>query len=109
MRLVIFAATLPLFVAACAKPPSAIAPSYVSEVPYRSYTCDQLGEELQRLNAAYTVTAQAQEDARTGDAWGVFLLGVPTSTLSGGNVAHEVASLKGQIAAVQKTIIAKNC
>lgn len=93
----------------CAKAPETIAPSYVSEVPYQSYTCTQLGQEKARLEQAYAVTAKAQNDARTGDAWGVFLLGMPTSSLSGGNVAAEVASLKGQMVAVDRTIIAKNC
>lgn len=103
------AVALCIGVAGCAKAPSSIAPAYVSEVPYHSYTCEQLGQELQRLDAAYAVAAQAQEDARTGDAWGVFLIGVPTSSLSGGNIAPEIASLKGQQVAVQKVIIAKGC
>lgn len=93
----------------CAKAPESIAPSYVSEIPYQSYTCQQLGQEKARLEQAYAVTAKAQNDARTGDAWGVFLIGMPTSSLSGGNVAAEVASLKGQMTAVDKTIITKNC
>lgn len=95
--------------AACAKAPESIAPSYVSEVQYQSYSCTQLGQEKARLEQAYAVTAKAQNDARTGDAWGVFLIGMPTSSLSGGNVAAEVASLKGQMVAVDKTIITKNC
>lgn len=104
------AATLAaLMLAGCAKAPESIAPSYVSEVPYQSYTCVQLGQEKARLEQAYTVTAKAQNDARTGDAWGVFLIGMPTSSLSGGNVAAEVASLKGQMVAVDRTIIVKNC
>ncbi|SEQ38155.1 hypothetical protein SAMN05428969_2841 [Devosia sp. YR412] len=94
---------------ACAKAPESIAPSYVSEIPYQSYSCAQLGQEKARLEQAYTVTAKAQNDARTGDAWGVFLIGMPTSSLSGGNVAAEVASLKGQMVAVDKSIITKNC
>jgi len=98
-----------MMLAGCAKAPSSIAPSYVSEVPYQSYTCKQLGEERLRLEQAYATTAKAQEDARTGDAWGVILIGMPTSSLSGGNVASEVASLKGQMVAVDKTIITKNC
>lgn len=93
----------------CAKAPESIAPSYVSEVPYQSYSCQQLGEERARLEVAYASTAKAQNDARTGDAWGVFLLGMPTSSLSGGNVAAEVASLKGQMVAVDKSIITKSC
>lgn len=109
MKLIHIAALAALFVAGCAKAPESIAPSYVSEIPYQSYSCTQLGQEKARLEQAYAVTAKAQEDARTGDAWGVFLLGMPTSSLSGGNVAAEVASLKGQMVAVDKTIITKNC
>ncbi|MGV8855041.1 MAG: hypothetical protein ACOH2L_10355 [Devosia sp.] len=102
-----FGATIMLF--GCAKAPESIAPSYVSEIPYQSYSCNQLGQEKVRLEQAYSVTAKAQSDARTGDAWGVFLIGMPTSTLSGGNVAAEVASLKGQMVAVDKSMITKNC
>lgn len=109
MRLIATAALAVFALSACAKAPESIAPSYVSEVPYQSYTCVQLGQEKARLEQAYAVTAKAQNDARTGDAVGVFLIGMPTSTLSGGNVAAEVASLKGQMVAVDKTIIAKGC
>ncbi|MBI4046578.1 MAG: hypothetical protein HY371_07150 [Devosia nanyangense] len=103
------AAAAVLSLSGCAKPPSAIAPSYVSEVPYQSYSCKQLGEELQRLDAAYVTAAAQQEKARTGDTWGVILIGIPTSSLSGDNIAPEIASLKGQQVAVQKTMIMKNC
>ena len=109
MKITLTAALAVTMLGACAKAPDSIAPSYVSEVPYQSYSCKQLGEERARLEQAYATTAKAQEDARTGDAWGVFLIGMPTSSLSGGNVASEVASLKGQMTAVDKTIITKNC
>lgn len=109
LKLFVAAAVAAASVTACAKAPEAIAPSYVSEIPYQTYSCVQLGQERARLEQAYATTAKAQNDARTGDAWGVFLVGMPVSTLSGGNVAAEVASIKGQIAAVDKTIITKNC
>lgn len=108
-RILLPAALAAISLGACAKAPESIAPSYVSEIPYQSYTCTQLGQERARLEQAYATTAKAQNDARTGDAWGVFLIGMPTSSLSGGNVAAEVASLKGQMTAVDKTIITKNC
>lgn len=109
MKYLLLLSSAALLLSGCAKSPESIAPSYVSEVPYQTYTCRQLGEERARLEAAYTTTAKAQEDARTGDAWGVFLIGMPTSSLSGGNVAAEVASLKGQMVAVDKSIITKSC
>lgn len=103
------ASIVALAISACAKSPESIAPSYVSEVPYQSYSCSQLGQEKARLEQAYSVAAKAQSDARTGDAVGVFFLGMPTSTLSGGNIAPEIANLKGQMTAVDRTIITKNC
>ena len=109
MKFVIAASLAVIALAGCAKAPASIAPSYVSEVPYQSYSCKQLGEEQGRLSQAYAVAAKQQEDARTGDAMGVFLLGMPTASLSGANIAPEIASLKGQQVAVEKTIIAKNC
>lgn len=109
IRQTLAAAAVVTLTAGCAKSPESIAPSYVSEVPYQSYSCAQLGQEKARLEQAYAVTAKAQDDARTGDALGVLFLGLPTSTLSGGNVAAEVASLKGQMTAVDRTIIVKNC
>ena len=109
MKLWIAAVAAVVVVSGCAKAPNTIAPSYVSEVQYQNYSCVQLGQELQRLEQAYAVAAKAQEDARTGDAWGVFLIGLPTSSLSGSNIAPEIASLKGQMVAVQKTAISKNC
>lgn len=109
MKFQLLAVVALLSLAGCAKAPSAIGPAYVSEVPYHSYTCKQLGEESQRLDAALSVASQQQENARTGDAWGVFLIGLPTSSMSGDNIAPQIASLKGQQVAVQKTMISKSC
>jgi len=108
--LMLLAATAAVIVVAgCAKRPETIAPAYVSTLPYQNLSCSQLAEEMARVNAAYTNAAQAQNDAATGDAWGVFLLGMPTSTLSGANVAAQVASLKGQQDALHQSAVRKNC
>lgn len=109
MRFIIAAVALTSLVAGCAKRPESIAPAYVSNLPYQNLSCSQIAEEMARVNAAYTLAAQQQNDAATGDAWGVFLIGMPTSTLSGSNVAAQVASLKGQQTALHETAIRKNC
>ncbi len=107
MTLVALAATLA--VGACAKHPDSIAPSYVSEVGYQSWSCQQLGEETQRLSSALAVASTQQEKARTGDVVGVLLLGLPVSSLSGDNIAPEIGRLKGEQEAVRKAMISKNC
>lgn len=98
-----------LLLTACAKSPESISASYVSEVGYRSWTCQQLGEEQHRLSAAYAVAAQQQEKARSNDVAGVILIGLPVSSLSGDNIAPEIARLKGEQEAVRKAMIVKKC
>lgn len=100
---------LALFAAGCAKNPESIAPAYVSEVGYQSYSCQQLAQEQQRLNEAYTVAEAQQKKARSNDIAGVILIGLPVSSMSGDNIAPQIANLKGQQEAVRKAMIAKNC
>jgi len=98
-----------LFLSGCAVAPESIAPSYVSEIPYDSYSCQQLGEEFSRVSNALGTASQQQNNARSQDTVGVLLLGLPVSSLSGGNVAPQVAQLKGEENAIQQASIRKNC
>ncbi|UJQ95240.1 hypothetical protein [Mariluticola halotolerans] len=109
MKTLVCLAVTALIVTGCAKRPETIAPAYVSEVTYSHLDCGQLAKEQQQLNHAYTTAAQAQNDAATGDAVGVLFLGLPTSTLSGGNIAAQIADLKGRQQAVQQVMISKKC
>ena len=95
--------------AGCAATPESIAPAYISEVTYQNWSCQQLSEETVRLSAAYQVAASEQHHARTNDTVGVIFLGLPVASMSGGNVAPQVASLKGNQDAVQRAMILKNC
>lgn len=96
-------------VAACAKSPESIAPSYISDVPYRSWSCKQLGQEELRLNEALSTASAQQKKARTNDTVGVILIGLPVSSLSGDNIAPEIARLKGELRAVNRAGTLKNC
>jgi hypothetical protein len=103
------AGVAPLVLTACAKKPEAIAPAYVSHMQYDAYSCPQLASEAARLDAALAQVSQAQRNARSGDVAGVILLGLPVSTLSGSNVADQVASVKGQQVAVHQAMNLKVC
>ena len=94
---------------ACASKPENIQPSYVSTVPYESWSCQQLGEEQERLSLAYAAAAKQQNTARANDTAGVILLGLPLASMTGHNVAPEVARLKGLQDAVSRASILKNC
>ena len=98
-----------LCLSACAKPPSSIAPAYVSDAGYKTMSCDQLAAELTRVNAQLPSLEQQQKNAATGDAVGVFLVGIPVSSLGGGDVEGQIARLRGERQTVQSTMIAKSC
>jgi hypothetical protein len=98
-----------LVVAGCAKPPGAIAPAYVSTVPYESWDCSQLTAEVARIDQALGTASAQQSKARGNDVVGVLLVGVPVSTLSGDNIAPQIANLKGMKNAVEQTMIIKKC
>ena len=93
----------------CAKKPESIAPAYVSHVIYQSWTCQQLGEEQQRLAAALATSSEQQQNARTNDTVGIIFLGLPVSSMSGDNIAPQIARLKGETEAVRTASITKNC
>lgn len=100
---------LVLLLVACAKAPESIAPAYVSQVSYQSWTCTQLQEEGSRLSNALVEASTQQRNARTNDTLGIIFIGLPVSSLSGDNIAPQVANLKGQIIAVQTAGNLKNC
>lgn len=109
MNRLILSGLVAAVLAACAQKPEAVAPAYVSQVSYQDWTCKQLAEEEVRLNEAYTTAAAQQNQARSNDIAGVILIGLPVSSLSGGNVAPQIASIKGQQEAVRKTMTTKDC
>jgi hypothetical protein len=109
MRKFLSVAALSAVATACAPTPESIAPAYVSEVPYRSWTCDQLGEEHIRLNQALTTASQQQSTARSHDTVGIILIGLPVGSMSGQSIAPQIALYKGQLEAVHRASIRNSC
>jgi hypothetical protein len=103
------AAVSATMLASCAQAPEEVRPSYVSSVAYESWTCRQLGEEQARLQAALTAASSQQNQTRSNDVAGWLFIGLPVGSMSGGNVAPEIANYKGDIQAVQQAMIRKNC
>jgi hypothetical protein len=58
--------------------------------------------ESARLNQALARASTQQEQARGNDTVGVILLGLPVSSLSGDNIAPEIARLKGELEAIHR-------
>ena len=97
------------FVGACAPTPESIQPAYVSEVPYQSWTCLQLGEEQLRLNSALATAGVQQNTARSNDTVGVIFLGLPVGSMSGQSIAPQIARYKGEQEAIHRATIRNHC
>lgn len=109
MKRLAMAALCCFVLASCAKDPKSIAPAYVSHVPYQEWSCTQLAQEVVRVEAALTEASAQQKKARGNDIAGVILIGLPVSSLSGDNIAPQIASLKGQKQAIEQVMNLKNC
>jgi hypothetical protein len=80
---------------ACTPPKGGdIDPSYVSPVFYQNHTCQQLEQEAAAVSGRVAQASAVQDNA--------LLFG-------GGNTANELASLKGQLVAIEQASIQKNC
>jgi hypothetical protein len=98
-----------ILLVACAKSPDSIAPAYVSDLTYRSASCSDLSVEYARVNGALVTASAQQEQARGNDTVGIILLGLPVSSLSGDNIAPQVAELKGELEAIHRVALEKKC
>ena len=98
----------------CASKSFEISAAYVSPISYQSYTCQQLGMEAQAISAKAAELSGAQDQKRTNDqiATGVAIVVFwPAAFLVGGDgqVAAQLAQLKGQLNAIEQASIQKKC
>lgn len=92
-------AALPL-VAACAQNPASIAPVSMGNA-FAALPCQQAAADLTAERQALAALESKQKGAVAGDAVGVLLLGVPVSSLSGGDVSGHIAASKGKVLALE--------
>jgi hypothetical protein len=101
-------------VAACASKSEDIAPSHVSPMMYQNYTCQQLVQEAQMVSSRAVQASGAQDKQRTNDQLATAAAVVvfwPAAFFVGGDkqTAAELASLKGQMVAIEQASIQKKC
>lgn len=94
--------------AACANRPESIRASHVSFEKYMEGDCEGLATRMVDAGAVLNKYSGMQNSKANGDAWGVFLLGIPFSKLSGDHEA-DVAKWKGEIEAIETAQIKKKC
>jgi len=92
----------------CANRPETIRASFVSHERFMALTCLQLVNRMAAARADLDKFSRMQDGKATGDAWGVFLIGVPLSKLSGDHEG-DVARLKGEVEAIETAQIKVRC
>lgn len=94
---------------ACAKAPEKIAAVEVGSDSYARYSCKQLQSEKLNISQDLANLSAKQKDAASGDALGVFLLGLPISSMSGNDQEATIAIAKGKVQAIDRQILSKGC
>lgn len=109
MRFVVVASALAIGLVGCAKRPDAIVPVDVPMAAYQNYSCERIAAEIITENETLSTLSVAQHNAATGDAVFVFLIGVPLSSVAGGDKEGKIAVSKGKIQALENVSRAKGC
>lgn len=105
-KLVIIAA---LLASACAKSPDEIAAVDIGSGIYRGQSCAQLAQQRLKISHDLTNLSAEQKSAQNGDALGVFLLGLPLSSMSGNDKEAAIAVAKGHIQEIDSERQRKGC
>ncbi len=84
---------------ACAQQPNSIQPVSMGDT-YADVSCQRAAQLYKDEAAKVPTLVAAQKNAVAGDAVGVFLIGVPVSSLSGADLEGEIAATKGKLIAL---------
>jgi hypothetical protein len=88
---------------ACTPRANAVAPVSMTGA-FDHLSCSKAKTQLDAERAKLASLEQKQNGAATGDAIGVFLLLVPVSKLTGGDVAGELGTSKGTVLALEQRV-----
>lgn len=95
--------------AGCAKRPDSIAAIPMDTAQYRNLSCRGLAQEETKMRNELDALSAQQNSAADSDAIGVFLLGVPWSSMSGNDKEALIAVAKGRLDAIDLVQTSKNC
>lgn len=98
-----------LAISSCAKRPDAISPTAIPLAAYSNLSCSELALELSKEKANLTALSAQQTQAANGDAFGVFLVGVPVSSVTGGDKEGLISVSKGKVQAMESAQLSKGC
>ena len=93
---------------ACAASPDKIAAVSMPTSPYVGLSCSELDQEETRLTNELVALSADQDRIVSADAWGVFLIGIPASAITGGDKETFIAVAKGRLDAIS-LVQSANC
>ena len=108
IKQIAFISVVATLIGGCASRPESISASYVSHEKYIAGDCARLATQISDARAELAKVSEMQNSKANGDAFGVFLLGIPFSKLSGDH-AGDVAKWKGEVEAIETAQIKNNC
>ncbi len=76
---------------------------------YTNLSCPQLAQLHTTEKKKLDDLSKQQISAANGDAFGVFLVGVPIGSVIGGDKEGEVAVSKGKVSAMESAALSKGC
>lgn len=96
-------------ISACAKQPDEIAAIPMESSMYAGQSCSSLSQTKLKLSQDLASLSAQQKSAASGDAFGVFMLGLPLSSMSGGDKEAAISVTKGKIDAINQEMARKRC
>lgn len=108
IRTVIAASALAAL-AACSERPENIAAADIGQGGYAHMNCQQLADAHHARSQELEELSQSQRRARSGDTFGVILLGLPLARMSGGDRETQIAVARGHIREIERERQAKRC
>lgn len=105
----IITAAIAVAAVGCAKQPDAIVPVSIPMDAYTGMSCEKLATELVTEETTLATLSKSQKQAATGDAVGVFLVGVPLASATGGDKEGSIAVSKGKVEAMKAARLKKGC
>lgn len=109
MKLVLIFTVSMAVLAGCAKRPGSIAAAALPDDSYAAYSCERIRADLAGEQERLMLLSRKQNDAATGDAFTVFMIGLPVASLAGGDQEAEISISKGRIAALERASLRNGC
>jgi hypothetical protein len=100
---VIAASACVLFTMACTPRPDSIPPVSMTGA-FDNMSCNQAMTALNAERVTLADLEKRQNSAATADAVGVFLVLIPVSKLTGGDVAGQLGASKGKVLALEQRV-----